>query len=65
MLGFIIGAVVAIIELIINPYAFMGLTLIEQIFMVFGSITVFGIFGFIVEVIINFIKNIKIKFRKK
>lgn len=64
MLGFIVGAIVAIGELIINPNVFMGLTIIEQIFIAFAAVMIFGIFGMIVNFILQLFSKIKIEFRK-
>ena len=59
MLGFIIGAVVGLLFLIIDSSVLVGLNIVEILFAIIWIIIIYGCFGAIVDFIIQFIQKLK------
>ena len=59
MLGFIIGAVVGLLFLMIDSSVLVGLNIVEIVFAIIWIIIIYGCFGAIVDFIIQFIQKIK------
>lgn len=59
MFGFIIGAVVGLLFLMIDSSVLIGLNIVEIIFAIIWIIIIYGCFGAIVDFIIQFIQKIK------
>ena len=59
MLGFIIGAVVGLLFLMIDSSVLFGLNIVEILFAIIWIIIIYGCFGAIVDFIIQFIQKIK------
>ena len=64
MLGFIIGAVVGLLFLMIDSSVLVGLNIAEILFVIIWIIIIYGCFGAIVDFIIQIIQKIKIKRRR-
>ena len=59
MFGFIIGAVVGLLFLMIDSSVLIGLNIVEIIFAIIWIIIIYGCFGSIVDFIIQFMQKIK------
>ena len=59
MLGFIIGAVVGLLFLMIDSSVLVGLNIVEILFAIIWIIIIYGCFGAIVDFIIQFIQKLK------
>ena len=57
MKGCIIGIIVGLGSLIINPTVLIGLCISESLAVILAIMIIWGYFGFIVEFIIDFIRN--------
>ena len=64
MFGFIIGAVVGLLFLMIDSSVLVGLNIAEILFVIIWIIIIYGCFGAIVDFIIQLIQKIKIKRRR-
>lgn len=64
MFGFIIGAVVGLLFLMIDSSVLVGLNIAEILFAIIWIIIIYGCFGAIVDFIIQIIQKIKIKRRR-
>ena len=64
MFGFIIGAVVGLLFLMIDSSILVGLNIAEILFVIIWIIIIYGCFGAIVDFIIQIIQKIKIKRRR-
>lgn len=64
MFGFIIGAVVGLLFLMIDSSVLVGLNIAEILFVIIWIIIIYGCFGAIVDFIIQIIQKIKIKRRR-
>ena len=64
MLGFIIGALVGLMFLLVDSSVLVGLNIAEILFVIIWIIIIYGCFGAIVDFIIQFIQKIKIKRRR-
>ena len=59
MLGFIIGAVVGLLFLMIDSSVLVGLNIVEILFAIIWIIIIYGCFGAIVDFIIQFMQKLK------
>ena len=59
MFGFVIGAVVGLLFLMIDSSVLVGLNIVEIVFAIIWIIIIYGCFGAIVDFIIQFIQKIK------
>ena len=59
MLGFIIGSVVGLLFLMIDPSVLEGLNMFEIIFSIVWIMIIYGCFGALVDFIISIIKKIR------
>ena len=64
MLGFVIGAVVGLIFLMIDSSVLVGLNIAEILFVIIWIIIIYGCFGALMDFIIHIIQKIKIKRRR-
>jgi ABC-type antimicrobial peptide transport system permease subunit len=64
MFGFIIGAVVGLLFLMIDSSVLVGLNIAEIIFAIIWIIIIYGCFGALMDFIIQIIQKIKIKRRR-
>jgi len=64
MFGFIIGAVVGLLFLMIDSSVLIGLNIVEIIFAITWIIIIYGCFGALMDFIIQIIQKIKIKRRR-
>ena len=64
MFGFIIGAVVGLLFLMIDSSVLIGLNIVEIVIAIIWIIIIYGCFGAIVDFIIQIIQKIKIKRRR-
>ena len=64
MFGFIIGAVVGLLFLMIDSSVLIGLNIVEIIFAIVWIIIIYGCFGALMDFIIQIIQKIKIKRRR-
>ena len=64
MFGFIIGAVVGLLFLMIDSSVLIGLNIVEIIFAIIWIIVIYGCFGALMDFIIQIIQKIKIKRRR-
>ena len=64
MFGFIIGAVVGLLFLMIDSSVLIGLNIVEIIFAIIWIIIIYGCFGALMDFIIQIIQKIKIKRRR-
>lgn len=64
MFGFIIGAVVGLLFLMIDSSVLIGLNIAEIIFAIIWIIIIYGCFGALMDFIIQIIQKIKIKRRR-
>lgn len=63
MLGFVIGAVVGLLFLMIDSSVLIGLNIVEIVIAIIGIIIIYGCFGALMDFIIQIIQKIKIKRR--
>ena len=61
MFGFIIGAVVGLLFLMIDSSVLIGLNIVEIIFAIIWIIIIYGCFGALMDFIIQIIQKIKRK----
>ena len=59
MLGFIIGALVGLMFLLVDSSVLVGLNIVEIIFVILGIILIYGCFGMIVDYILRIIDKFK------
>ena len=59
MLGFIIGALVGLMFLLVDSSVLVGLNIVEIIFVILGIILIYGCFGFILDFILFLISKFK------
>ena len=59
MLGFIIGALVGLMFLLVDSSVLVGLNIVEIIFVILGIILIYGCFGFILDFILFMISKFK------
>ena len=59
MLGFIIGAVVGLLFLMIDSSVLVGLNIVEILFAIIWIIIIYGCSGAIVDFIIQFMQKLK------
>ena len=59
MFGFIIGAVVGLLFLMIDSSVLIGLNIVEIIFAIIWIIIIYGCFGALMDFIIQLIQKIK------
>ena len=59
MFGFIIGAVVGLLFLMIDSSVLIGLNIVEIIFAIIWIIVIYGCFGALMDFIIQIIQKIK------
>lgn len=59
MFGFIIGAVVGLLFLMIDSSVLIGLNIVEIIFAIIWIIIIYGCFGALMDFIIQIIQKIK------
>ncbi len=64
MFGFIIGAVVGLLFLMIDSSVLVGLNIAEILFVIIWIIIIYGCFGALMDFIIQIIQKIKIKRRR-
>ena len=64
MFGFIIGAVVGLLFLMIDSSVLVGLNIAEILFVIIWIIIIYGCFGALTDFIIQIIQKIKIKRRR-
>ena len=64
MFGFIIGAVVGLLFLMIDSSVLIGLNIIEIVIAIIWIIIIYGCFGAIMDFVIQIIQKIKIKRRR-
>lgn len=64
MFGFIIGAVVGLLFLMIDSSILVGLNIAEILFAIIWIIIIYGCFGALMDFIIQIIQKIKIKRRR-
>ena len=64
MFGFIIGAVVGLLFLMIDSSVLIGLNIVEILFAIIWIIIIYGCFGALMDFIIQIIQKIKIKRRR-
>lgn len=64
MFGFIIGAVVGLLFLMIDSSVLIGLNIAEIIIAIIWIIIIYGCFGAIMDFVIQIIQKIKIKRRR-
>ena len=64
MFGFIIGAVVGLLFLMIDSSVLIGLNIVEIIIAIIWIIIIYGCFGALMDFIIQIIQKIKIKRRR-
>ena len=64
MFGFIIGAVVGLLFLMIDSSVLIGLNIVEIIIAIIWIIIIYGCFGALIDFIIEIIQKIKIKRRR-
>jgi hypothetical protein len=58
-LGFIIGALVGLMFLLVDSSVLVGLNIVEIIFVILGIILIYGCFGMIVDYILRIIDKFK------
>ena len=63
MFGFIIGAVVGLLFLMIDSSVLIGLNIVEIVIAIIGIIIIYGCFGALMDFVIQIIQKIKIKRR--
>ena len=61
MLGFLIGAFMALCSLMVDHSVLDGLSLIEMIVSVISLMLIFGVFGAAIDLIIQFVQRINKK----
>ena len=59
MLGFIIGALVGLMFLLVDSSVLIGLNIVEIVFVILGIILIYGCFGMIVDYILRIIDKFK------
>lgn len=59
MLGFIIGALVGLMFLLIDSSVLIGLNIVEIVFVILAIILIYGCFGFILDFILFMINKFK------
>ena len=59
MLGFIIGALVGLMFLLVDSSVLVGLNIVETIFVILGIILIYGCFGFILDFILFLLSKFK------
>lgn len=59
MLGFIIGALVGLMFLLVDSSVLIGLNIVEIVIVIFGIILIYGCFGFIIDFILFMISKFK------
>ena len=64
MFGFIVGAVVGLLFLMIDSSVLIGLNIVEIIIAIIWIIIIYGCFGALMDFIIQIIQKIKIKRRR-
>lgn len=64
MFGFIIGAVVGLLFLMIDSSVLIGLNIVEIVIAIIWIIIIYGCFGALMDFIIQIIQKIKIKRRR-
>lgn len=64
MFGFIIGAVVGLLFLMIDSSVLIGLNIVEIVIAIIWIIIIYGCFGAITDFVIQIIQKIKIKRRR-
>lgn len=59
MLGFIIGALVGLMFLLVDSSVLVGLNIVEIIFVILGIIIIYGCFGFILDFVLFLLSKFK------
>ena len=59
MLGFIIGALVGLLFLLVDSSVLVGLNIVEIIFTILGIILIYGCFGFILDFVLFLLSKFK------
>ena len=59
MLGFIIGALVGLMFLLVDSSVLVGLNIVETIFVILGIILIYGCFGFILDFVLFLLSKFK------
>ena len=59
MLGFIIGALVGLMFLLVDSSVLVGLNIVEIIFVILGIIVIYGCFGFILYFVLFLLSKFK------
>lgn len=59
MLGFIIGALVGLMFLLVDSSVLVGLNIVEIIFTILGIIIIYGCFGFILDFVLSLLSKFK------
>lgn len=59
MLGFIIGALVGLMFLLVDSSVLVGLNIVEIVFAILGIIIIYGCFGFILDFVLFLLSKFK------